>query len=485
MNIAQSLGRAFNLVRFGLVAFVVWAGDRAAQAAPPAQDRPNILYIMSDDHAAHALSCYGSRINQTPNLDRIAKDGMRFTNCFVTNSLCGPSRAVLLTGKYSHINGFMDNAPKTVFDGSQQTFPKLLQAAGYQTAIIGKWHLNSDPTGFDYWNILPGQGVYNNPVLIEMGVKQKHTGYVEDIITDMTLDYLKNKRDPSKPFCLLFHHKAPHRPWVPDEKHAQMDEDKELPVPATFDDDYSHRSSAAQSQLMQIDRDLNKTDLKQDPPPGLTGEALKTWKYERFIHDYERVIASMDDNIGRVLDYLDQSGLAANTIVVYTSDNGFFLGDHGWFDKRFMYEEALRVPLLVRWPGHIKPGTVNEQIVQNTDFAETILDYAGLPVPPDMQGRSLRPLLEGNLPEDWRKSFYYHYYEFPEPHHVEPHVGVRTDRYKLIHFYRIDQWELFDLQKDPHELNSVYDDPAYAHARAEMTAELERLRVQYKDKSEG
>lgn len=474
----QALGL---LGRWGIAAAALALAASAQAAGPTAVQRPNILYIMADDHAAHALSCYGSRINQTPNLDRIAKDGMRFTNCFVTNSLCGPSRAVLLTGKYSHVNGFLDNKPNTRFDGSQQTFPKLLQQAGYQTAVIGKWHLGSDPTGFDYWNILPGQGVYHDPVLIEMGVKKKHPGYVEDIITDITLDYLKNKRDPAKPFCVLYHHKAPHRPWEPDAKHATLDEDKELPLPETFDDDYSHRTSAAQTQLMQIDRDLNKSDVKQIPPAGLEGEALKKWKYERFIHDYERVIASLDDNVGRVLDYLDQAGLRDNTIVIYTSDNGFFLGDHGWFDKRFMYEESLRVPLLVRWPGHIKPGTVCEAMAQNTDFAETFLDYANLPVPPDMQGRSLRPVLEGNVPADWRKSFYYHYYEFPEPHHVEPHAGVRTDRYKLIHFTRIDQWELFDLKKDPHELNSVYEDPAYREARAEMLAELEKLRTQYKD----
>lgn len=451
---------------------------RAAEAPV----RPNILYIMSDDHAAHALSCYGSKINATPNLDRIASAGMRFTNCFVTDSLCGPSRAVLLTGKYNHLNGFRDNAPTTTFDGSQQTFPKLLQKAGYQTAIVGKWHLNSDPTGFDFWSVLPGQGRYIDPVFITMGRKRIEKGYVTDIITDKTIDFLKT-HDPARPFCLMYHHKAPHRSWQPDAKHAHLYDDVEIPTPPTFDDDYSHRTSAAREQEMQIDKYLNRDDLKEDPPAGLEGEALKKWKYERFIKDYLRVIASMDDNIGRVLDYLDASGLSKNTIVIYTSDNGFFLGDHGWFDKRFMYEQSLRVPLLVRWPGRVKGGVVSDAIVSNIDFAETILDAAGVTSPPDMQGHSLIPVLdnEGVAPSDWRKAFYYHYYEFPEPHHVQPHIGVRNDRYKLIEFYGKGEWELFDLQKDPHELNSVYDDPAYGQVVRQMTGELNRLRAELHD----
>jgi arylsulfatase A-like enzyme len=456
------------------------SGSSALRAADDA--RPNILYIMSDDHAAHALSCYGSKMNQTPNLDRIASAGMRFTNCFVTDSLCGPSRAVLLTGKYNHMNGFRDNSAKAVFDGAQQTFPKLLQRAGYQTAVVGKWHLNSDPTGFDYWSILPGQGRYHDPQFITMGQKEVVKGYVTDIITDKALDFLK-KRDASKPFCLLYHHKAPHRSWEPDEKHAHMYDDVEIPTPATFDDDYSHRTSAAHDQQMQIDKYINKQDTKGDPPSGLAGEALKKWKYERFIKDYLRVVASLDDNVGRVLDYLDESGLSKNTIVVYTSDNGFFLGDHGWFDKRFMYEESLHVPLLVRWPGQIKAGVVTNAIASNLDFAETILEAAGAAVPADMQGHSLLPVLknEGKAPADWRTAFYYHYYEFPQPHHVQPHIGVRTDRYKLINFYGPKEWELFDLQKDPHELVSVYEDPGYAEVVKQLKGELDRLRVELKD----
>lgn len=451
-----------------------------AADAPPL--RPNIIYIMADDHASHALSCYGSKINQTPNLDRIAAAGMRFTNCFVTDSLCGPSRAVLLTGKYNHLNGFRDNSPNALFDGSQQTFPKLLQKAGYQTAIVGKWHLNSDPTGFDYWSILPGQGRYNDPIFITMGQKATVQGYVTDIITDKAIDFLKN-RDPNKPFCLLYHHKAPHRPWQPDAKHAQMYDDVEIPTPPTFDDDYSHRTSAAHDQQMEILKYINKDDTKGEPPPGLTGEALKNWKYQRFIKDYLRCIASLDDNIGRMLDYLDQSGLSNNTIVVYTSDNGFFLGDHGWFDKRFMYEQSLHVPLLVRWPGHAKAGIVSPAIVSNLDFAETILDAAGVQPPADMQGHSIIPILTsaGAAPADWRTAFYYRYYEFPVPHHVQPHIGVRNDRYKLINFYGPKEWELFDLHKDPHELMSVYDDPGYAEVVKQMKGELERLRTELKD----
>jgi arylsulfatase A-like enzyme len=465
--------------QFGLAGSILPAITSSLLAADPAA-RTNILYIMTDDHAAHALSCYGSRINKTPNLDRIATGGMRFENCFVTNALCGPSRATLLTGKYSHVNGFRDNKADARFDGSQVTFPKLLQKAGYQTGIIGKWHLGSDPTGFDLWSILPGQGRYIDPVFLENGQRKVIKGYATDVITDKALDFLRT-RPAEKPFCLLYHHKAPHREWTPDAKHAQLYEDQEIPLPETFDDDYKNRASAAAQQEMTIERHLTATDLKQPIPPGLEGAALKKWKYQRYIKDYLRCIASVDDNVGRVLDYLETSGLAENTIVVYTSDNGFFLGDHGWFDKRFMYEESMRVPLMVRYPGKIVAGSVSKDLVINADFAPTILDYAGLPAPAEMQGRSLRPILEGKPPADWRKSAYYHYYEFPQPHHVHPHYGARTDRYKLIYYYTLKEWELFDLQKDPHELKSVYDDPAYAQVREDLTKELKRLRAELKD----
>ncbi len=443
---------------------------------------PNIIFIMADDHASHALSCYGSKINKTPNLDRLAKEGVRFSNCFCTNSICAPSRAVILTGKYSHINGVIDNRVK--FNGGQQTFPKLLQKAGYETAVIGKWHLKSKPTGFDYSNILPGQGAYYNPEFIEMGKHKKHEGYVTDIITNFCLDWLRDRKG-DRPFCLMYHHKAPHRNWQPDKKHAKMYDGLNIPVPKTFDDDYKTRSKTAGTAEMTIEHHLTPRDLKIDPPEGLTGQALKKWKYQRYIKDYLRCVVSIDDNIGRLLDYLDAAGLAKNTIVIYTSDQGFYLGEHGWFDKRFMYEESLRMPLLVRYPKEIKAGSVNDDIVLNLDFAPTLLDFAGVSKPADMQGRSFRPALQGSTPNDWRTSIYYHYYEYPAVHMVKRHYGVRTKRYKLIHFYYdIDAWELYDLQKDPNELNNIYDVPAYADIVKQLKAELKRLRKQFGDSDE-
>ena len=468
------------------------------------KERPNIIYIMTDDHASHAMSCYDSKVNTTPNLDRIANEGMRFNNSFCTNSICAPCRAVVLTGKYSHINGKIDNS-RQAFDGSQQTFPKLLQKAGYQTAMIGKWHLRSDPTGFDYWNVLPGQGLYYNPVMIEMGERKKYTGYVTDIITDHALKWIK-ERDPNKPFCLMYHHKAPHRNWQPSPEHLRMYDEVTMPEPDNLFDDYANRGRAAKEQDMTISKTMNENDLKLVAPKNLTpeqkklwdaaynpkneafrkanlqGKDLVRWKYQRYIKDYLRCIASVDDNVGRVLDYLDASGLAKNTVVVYTSDQGFYLGDHGWFDKRFMYEESLRMPLLVRYPREIKPGSVSDAIVLNLDFAATFLDYAGVPVPDDIQGESMRAVLRGKTPRNWRKSTYYHYYEYPAVHSVKRHYGVRTQRYKLIHFYHdIDEWELYDLKKDPREMKSVYNDPAYADIVQELTAELKRLRQKYKD----
>lgn len=473
------------------------------RASGKAAERPNIIFIMADDHASHAMSCYGSKINKTPNLDRIAKDGMRFENSFCTNSICAPCRAVILTGKHSHINGLIDNTVK--FDGSQQTFPKLLQKAGYQTAMIGKWHLKTDPTGFDYWNILPGQGVYYNPNMIEMGERKKYTGYVTDIITDRALDWLRN-RNTEKPFCLMCHHKAPHRSWEPGPKHLTMYDDVTIPEPATLFDDYTGRGRAAKEQDMSIEKTMTATDLKLTPPKNLTaeqkkdwdaaynpkneafrkanlqGEDLVRWKYQRYIKDYLRCIASVDDNVGRLLDYLDSAGLAENTVVFYTSDQGFYLGDHGWFDKRFMYEESLRMPLLVRYPREIKARSVNKDLVQNLDFAPTFLDFAGVEAPQDMQGESLRQILRGKTPPQWRKSVYYHYYEYPAVHSVKRHYGVRTERYKLIHFYHdIDEWELYDMRRDPDELKNLYNDPAYAKIIEKLKTELKRLREKYKD----
>ena len=476
----HTLSRRDALRRLGLLgAASMWGVGRShAESAGKGQRKPNILFIMSDDHAAHALSCYGSRINTTPNLDRIAKGGMRLENCFCTNSICAPSRAAILTGKYSHLNGVKTNRDR--FDGGQQTFPKLLQRAGYQTAMVGKWHLKSPPTGFDYWNVLPGQGAYNDPVLIEMGEKKKRTGYVTDLITDFAIRFIED-RDPDRPFCLMCHHKAPHRNWIPDKAHADMYTDREIPVPDTFDDDYSGRGTAAHAAEMRIDKHLTPKDVKIAPPDGLTADELKHWKYQRYMQDYLACIASVDDNVGRLLDYLDESGLAEGTIVVYTSDQGFFLGDHNWFDKRFMYEESLRMPFLVRYPGVVKPGSAHDALVLNVDFAPTFLDVVGAPVPEDMQGRSIQPLLRGTRPKDWRQSMYYQYYEFPGAHSVRPHYGVRTQRYKLIHYHgELDEWELFDLEEDLHELRNVYGDPAYAETVRTLKAEIKRLRQEVK-----
>lgn len=450
---------------------------------------------MSDDHAAHSISAYGSRINETPHLDRIANEGMRLDNCFCTNSICAPSRATILTGKYNHLNGVRTLYEN--FDARQNHVAKILQENGYQTAMIGKWHLghggNSDPTGFDYWNIFPGQGEYHDPIMYEMGEEKKYKGYATDIVTDLTIDWLDNI-DREKPFFVMCHHKAPHRPWDPDEKYMHLYEDVDIPEPETFHDDYSTRVYAAHEAEMRIDTHLTKRDVKMDPPEGLSPSELKSWYYQRYIKDYLRCIASVDDNVGRLLDYLDEKGLTEDTIVIYTSDQGFFLGDHGWYDKRFMYEESLRMPFLIRYPRSIKPGTSTDAFALNVDFAQTFLDYAGIEAPEDMQGRSLRPILEGEVPEDWQTSMYYRYWEHMSEHNVAAHYGIRTHRYKLIYYYgeglgvpgardikREPAWELFDLEKDPYELNNVYSDPAYQDVVEELKKELYRLKEKVKD----
>jgi len=465
--------------------------------------QPNILFIFADDHAYQAISAYNEsrHLLQTPNLDRLAREGIRFDRCIVPNSICGPSRASILTGKYSHKNGFYNNT-NSRFDSSQTTFPKLLQKSGYQTAIFGKWHLVSDPTGFDFWQILPGQGVYYNPPMIRNGTRVKMEGYVTDVITDLSLEWLTN-RDKSKPFLLMTQHKAPHREWEPALRHLGHDGDRTYPEPSTLFDDYSGRGLAEHDQDMTIDKTMTEKDLKLKPPAqltpeqrqawdayyeprnqqfrraGLTGKELVKWKYQRYLHDYLGCIRAVDESVGRLLKFLDDEGLAASTLVVYSSDQGFYLGEHGWFDKRWIFEESLRTPLLVRWPGVTKPGSVNRDMVSNIDFAETFLEVAGVPVPSEMQGRSLLPLLKGETPADWRQSFYYQYYEFPQPHRVRPHYGVVTDRYKLVHFYGTDAdyWEMFDLKTDPNELHSVLGVPQYAEEQKHLEAELARLRT--------
>ncbi len=457
--------------------------------------QPNIIFIMSDDHAAHAISAYGSRINETPNLDRISNEGIRLDNCFCTNSICAPSRAAILTGKYNHVNGV-----RTLYediDSSQQNVAKILQANGYQTAMIGKWHLghgeNSNPTGFDYWNIFPGQGEYHDPDMFEMGEKKKFPGYATDITTDLCIDWME-KRNKEQPFFMMCHHKAPHRPWDPDEKHMHLYEDIDIPEPETFHDNYENRTYAAAEAEMRIERDLRKRDVKEDPPEGLSSSELKSWYYQRYIKDYLRCIASIDDNVGRLLDYLDEKDLTDDTIIMYTSDQGFFLGDHGWYDKRFMYEESLRMPFLVRYPREISPGSATEDFGLNVDFAQTFLDYAGIPAPEDMQGTSLRPILKGETPDDWQDSMYYRYWEHMSEHNVAAHYGVRTHQYKLIYYYGEGlgvpgardvsfepQWELFDLEKDPYEMNNVYGHEDYQEVASDLKAELYRLKEQVGD----
>lgn len=482
--------------------FVVSPGELTA--ADDKAQPPNIVFLFCDDLAYQAVSAYGDgrKLLDTPNMDRLAKEGMLFERCLVTNSICGPSRATILTGKYSHKNGFYNNT-NSRFDGSQQTFPKLLQAAGYSTAMIGKWHLVSDPTGFDHWHILPGQGLYYNPPMIKNGEKVQHQGYTTDIITDLSIEWLEG-RDKSKPFLLMSQHKAPHREWSPALRHLGWDNDRVYPEPATLFDDYSGRSKAVSDHDMGLDRTFTDLDAKFRPAPNLTpeqlaewnkyyeprneafqkanlaGRELIRWRYNRYMHDYLGCVKAVDESVGRLLDYLDKNDLSDNTLVILTSDQGFYLGEHGWFDKRWIFEESVRSPLLARWPGVTKPGSVNNNLVSLLDFAETFLDVAGLDVPADMQGRSLVPLLKGNTPEDWRKSLYYHYYEYPVPHQVRPHYGVITDRYKLIHYYKpdVDDWELLDREKDPHETKSFYNDPAYADVRQELHAEVERLRTE-------
>ena len=451
-------------------------------------DRPNILFIMSDDHAAHAMSCYGSRINRTPNLDRIADEGMRLDNCFCTNSICTPSRAAILTGTYNHVNEV--TTLSTHMDNRLTTYPKLMRKQGYETAIFGKWHLGQgpehEPTGFDAWRVLPGQGLYHDPEMIDASGKRVWTGYATDLITDMSLEWLKG-RNKSKPFCLMVHHKAPHRSWEPDEKHATMYQDEEILEPETFDDDYGNRSAAAAAAKMRMS-DLNDRDLKVPVPAGLTTRDEKSWRYQRYIKDYLRVIASVDDNVGRLLDYLEEAGLVEDTLVIYTSDQGFFLGDHGWFDKRFMYEESLRMPFVARLPREVKAGSVSDDIVLNVDFAPLFLDLAGITVPEEFQGQSFRPLLKGETPADWQQSLYYRYWMHGAHHNVYAHYGVRTKTHKLIYFYNDGcgqagvteetfppEWELFDLVKDPCEMKSVYGKAEYGGVQAELTDELHRL----------
>jgi arylsulfatase A-like enzyme len=481
------------------------AGILMVVASARGAEQPNILFIFCDDHATQAISAYGGPLAElapTPHIDRLAEEGILFRKAYVTNSICGPSRAVVLTGKYSHLNGFRENGNS--FDGSQQTAPKLLGKTGYQTAIVGKWHLKSAPTGFDHYEVLKGQGQYYNPMLITNGENVNHEGYTTDIITDRTIKWL-NQRDPDKPFFLMSQHKAPHGRWEPAFRHLEFLEDVEVPEPPTLFDDYSGRTKAASQHTMGIADHIGDKRLMLDYSSkftpeqfqifdnffrpkneaflaaNLTGKERTQWHYQRYIKNYLRCVKAVDENVGRLLAYLDENKLTENTIVIYSSDQGFYLGEHGWFDKRWMYEESFRTPLIARWPGKIAPGLVNdEDIVSNLDFAATFLDVAGAPIPNDLQGPSLVPILKGNTPEDWRQTHYYHYYE-TGGHGVALHFGVTDGRYKLIRFPEegINDWELYDLKRDPNEMKSVYDSPEMAQVRKQMKKELTRLQDHY------
>ena len=480
-----------------MLASSVFLAACGAEEAP----RPNILLVFTDDHAAQAVGAYGSTINETPNIDRLAREGMLFANAFVTNSICAPSRATVLTGQYGHLNGVPTN--RDSIHSTAITFPGLLRDAGYQTAIIGKWHLKASPTGFDHFEVLRGQGPYYNPVLYGPTDSVQYEGYTTDIITDRALQWLEEDRSDTRPFLLMYQHKAPHREWAPGPDHLDAFTDRDIPEPSTLFDDWTGRTTAARTQEMSIAGDMTERDLKLVPPPNLTesqlatwtaaysprnaafaeadlqGDDLVRWKYQRYIKDYLRAIASVDDNLGRILNYLEENDLVENTVVVYTSDQGFFLGEHGWFDKRWMYEESLRTPLIVRWPAQVAPESVSAELVQNLDLAETFLDVAGVPIPDAMQGRSLLPLLRGEAPDDWRDAIYYQYFEYPGWHMVRRHYGIRTHRYKLIHYYEIEEWELFDLEADPDELRSVYEDPGYGDIREQLRNRLYELRAEY------
>lgn len=518
-----------NKVILGILTAVCLVGVLSFSFKPKKSKRPNILFIMSDDHAYQAISAYSNKLITTPNIDRIANEGMLFSNACVTNSICAPSRAVILTGKHSHINGKVDNY--FPFDTNNVTFPQILQANGYQTAMFGKLHFGNNPKGFDEFKILPDQGHYYNPDFItKKEGKKTFTGYVTDIITDMTLDWLKKERDDEKPFFLAYLHKAPHREWLPAERHYKEFTKRNFPEPSTLFDNYEGRGTASKTAEMNIlthmnwagdskikPENMDKMGLKEahaydkrfyqmtagrmnaeqkasfdkvyDPIneefmknySKMSKEELMRWRYQRYMQDYLGCIASVDEGVGKVLDFLKESGLDENTIVVYTSDQGFYLGEHGWFDKRFIYDESFKTPLLIKWPNVIKAGSKNSQMVQNLDFAQTFLDAAGVKAPADMQGESLVPIFKGKG-QNFRDAAYYHYYEYPGQHTVKRHYGIVTEKYKLVHYYYdVDEWELYDRLNDKNEMKNVYNDPKYAKIKAELHKKLATLRVKYKD----
>jgi len=499
-------------------------------AAHAKSERPNILFVFTDDHAPHAIGAYNGwlkSVNPTPVIDKLARQGMLFERSFCSNSICGPSRAVILSGKHSHKNGFMNNGNS--FDWNQQIFPKILRKNGYQTAIYGKSHLKGKPQGFDDWAVLPGQGLYYNPDLIFPDGRRRINGYCTDVVTDLAVNWLKEKRDKSKPFMMMVQHKAPHRNWMPALRHLSLYDDIDIPEPPTLFDRWEDNAPPARHQELEIDRhmDLNYdlfVDLTPEfnQPPSqkrqdrsawynmkrmskeqltkwrdaygpkdeafhkakLKGKDLVRWKFQRYAKNYLRCVKGVDESVGRLQDTLKELGLAENTVVIYSSDQGFYIGDHGWYDKRWMYEESLMMPFIIKWPGVTKPGSRNKKLIQNLDYAETFLEMAGAPVPGDMQGRSLVPLLKGQTPDDWRKSIYYHYYEYPSVHMVPRHYGIRTQRYKLMHFYQFgEEWELYDLKNDPDELTNLYDKSEHAQLQNRMKKRLAKLQQHYEDDS--
>jgi len=506
------------------------AGSSWARAETGAAERPNILFIFSDDHAPHAIGAYDGwlkSVDPTPNIDALAAQGIVFRNSFCTNSICGPSRAVIQTGKHSHKNGFMNNG--NTFDWDQQTFPKLLQKAGYTTAIYGKSHLKGKPQGYADWKVLPGQGLYYNPDMITPEGRKRIEGHCTDVVTDLAVDWLKDGREAGKPFMLMVQHKAPHRNWMPALRHLNLYADMELPEPGTLFDKWEDNAPPARFQELEIDRHMHMNfDLFVDLVPefdgdsrkgrydksawrnmqrmtprqleawrkayaprdrafheaDLEGKALVRWKYQRYAKNYLRCVKGVDESVGTLMETLEDLGLSDNTVVIYSSDQGFYVGDHGWYDKRWMYDESMKMPLVVKWPGGTQAGTSNDDLVQNLDYAETFLEMAGADIPDDMQGTSLVPLLKGQTPDDWRKSVYYHYYEYPSVHMVPRHYGVRTERFKLMHFYQFDEWEFYDLEEDPDELQNLYGDPRYAGQVKDTKVELERLRELYADDSD-
>ena len=526
---ATSVSEAHRISRFvrPLVLFALIAVSLPIEAK---EERPNIVFIFSDDHAPHAIGAYDGwlkSVNPTPEIDQLAEQGMLFENSFCTNSICGPSRAVIQTGKHSHKNGFMDNGDR--FDWNQQTFPKLLQGTGYQTAIFGKSHLKGKPQGYNEWAVLPGQGLYYNPDFYTKEGQITIQGHCTDVVTDMAVDFLENQRDTNKPFMLMVQHKAPHRNWMPAARHLTLYDDIDLPEPATLFDTWEDKAPPARHQetsiidYMHLNYDLfvdltpdftqGKPSKSEDPSSwrnmqrmseeqmrvwrdaygpkdvafhaaNLSGKDLLRWKYQRYAKNYLRTIKGVDESVGRLVATLDELGLSDNTIVIYSSDQGFFIGDHGWYDKRWMYEESLKMPFIIKWPNVITPGSRQQKMIQNIDYAETFLDIAQAAIPDDMQGRSLLPLLKGESVNDWRDSIYYHYYEYPSVHMVPKHNGIRTERYKLMHFYEFGEWEFYDLENDPEELNNLYGKSEFAELIETHKAKLASLQEYYDDDSE-